>query len=224
MAGPGIRYRQFALQLADRFDVALVIPNEPEEELQGVRLLRARDYPYSRFKELARSFDVVVSQQLSVGAMQQLARSETRSIFDLYDPILFEAMGFYEGQQTSATSRDTTVPGRRPEADPRATDGQCLHLRERPTARSLARCPRCARPDRPRPFQKRPVPGQAGRGRSFRTRSGGAAGVRAGAEGSRPRNRRERQGAALGRRNLELARSADPDQGGRRALQRAGPT
>ena len=36
--------------------------------------------------------------------MEQLARGETRTIFDLYDPILFEALGFYSGQQTSASS------------------------------------------------------------------------------------------------------------------------
>lgn len=102
MAGPGIRYLQFALQLSDRFDVALVIPNEPEEELPGVRVLRARDYGYARFKQLARSFDVVVAQQLSLGAMQMLARSETRVIYDLYDPLLFERLGFYAGEEKSA--------------------------------------------------------------------------------------------------------------------------
>jgi glycosyltransferase involved in cell wall biosynthesis len=109
MAGPGIRYRQFALQLADRFDVALVIPNEPEEQLPGVRLLRARDYSYVRFKQLAGSFDVVVAQQLSVGAMQMLARSGTRVVYDLYDPILFERLGYYAGQSSSATFAEPLI-------------------------------------------------------------------------------------------------------------------
>jgi glycosyltransferase involved in cell wall biosynthesis len=102
MAGPGIRYRQFALQLADRFDVALLIPNEPEGKLPGVRVLRARDYGYARFKQLARSFDVVVAQQLSVGAMQMLARSGTRVVYDLYDPLLFERLAYYAGEERSA--------------------------------------------------------------------------------------------------------------------------
>jgi glycosyltransferase involved in cell wall biosynthesis len=102
MAGPGIRYRQFALQLAGRFEVALVIPNEPDEELPGVRVLRARDYGYARFKQLARSFDVVVAQQLSVGAMQMLGRSDTRVIYDLYDPLLFERLGYYAGEASGA--------------------------------------------------------------------------------------------------------------------------
>jgi hypothetical protein len=104
MAGPGIPYRQFALQLADRFDVALVIPNEPEEELPGVRVLRARDHGYGRFKQLARSYDVVVAQQLSIGVMQLLTRSEIPVVYDLYDPILFEALGFYAGQKIRPNS------------------------------------------------------------------------------------------------------------------------
>jgi glycosyltransferase involved in cell wall biosynthesis len=104
MAGPGIRYRQFAVQLAGKHDVSLMIPNEPSEALDGVRLLQAKDFGYRRFTRLCRTVDVVVSQQLSVGAMEQLARGETRTIFDLYDPILFEALGFYGGQQTSEAS------------------------------------------------------------------------------------------------------------------------
>jgi glycosyltransferase involved in cell wall biosynthesis len=104
MAGPGIRYRHFALQLADKHDVSLMIPNETSESLEGVRLLHARDFGYRRFTRLCRAVDVVVSQQLSVGAMEQLARGDTRTIFDLYDPILFEALGFYGGQQTSESS------------------------------------------------------------------------------------------------------------------------
>jgi glycosyltransferase involved in cell wall biosynthesis len=104
MAGPGIRYRQFAVQLAGKHDVSLMIPNEPSEPLDGVRVLQAKDFGYRRFTRLCRTVDIVVAQQLSVGAMEQLARGETRTIFDLYDPILFEALGFYGGQQTSEAS------------------------------------------------------------------------------------------------------------------------
>ena len=61
MAGPGIRYRQFAMQLADRFDVTLVVPNEPDEDLPGVRLVRAQDLGYRRFGQFVESFDAVVA-------------------------------------------------------------------------------------------------------------------------------------------------------------------
>lgn len=98
MAGPGIRYLQFARQLADRFEVTLVIPNPPEEELTGVRVLHAAGYGYSRFRTLAAEHDVVVSQRLSIATMQALARNGVRVVYDLYDPLLFEALAFHVGQ------------------------------------------------------------------------------------------------------------------------------
>jgi hypothetical protein len=45
--------------------------------------------------------DVVVSQQLGVGAREQLARGDTGTMFDLYDPILFEALGFHGGRRAA---------------------------------------------------------------------------------------------------------------------------
>jgi glycosyltransferase involved in cell wall biosynthesis len=107
MAGPGIRYRQFALQLAGRFDVALVIPNPPEEDLPGIRMLHAAEYGYSRFRKLAAEYDVVVSQRLSIATMQALARRGVRVVYDLYDPLLFEALAFHVGQGDERAAGDS---------------------------------------------------------------------------------------------------------------------
>jgi glycosyltransferase involved in cell wall biosynthesis len=104
MAGPGIRYRQFAIQLADRFEVALVIPNEPEEDLPGVRLLWAREYGFARFRQLARSYNVVIAQQLTIATMQSLARSGIPTVYDLYDPLLFESLAYHAGRGDGAAS------------------------------------------------------------------------------------------------------------------------
>jgi glycosyltransferase involved in cell wall biosynthesis len=109
MAGPGIRYRQFALQLADRFEVTLVIPNEPEEDLPGVRLLRAREYGFARFRQLARSQDVVVAQQLTIATMQSLARSGIPTVYDLYDPLLFESLAYHAGRSGHGTSSGASL-------------------------------------------------------------------------------------------------------------------
>ena len=97
MAGPGIRYRQFALELADRFEVTLVTPNEPDEELPGVQLVRAHDLGYRRFGQFVESFDAVVAQQLTIATMERLARRGTRVVYDLYDPLLFESLAFHQG-------------------------------------------------------------------------------------------------------------------------------
>jgi glycosyltransferase involved in cell wall biosynthesis len=102
MAGPGIRYRQFALQLADRFDVTLVVPNDPDEELPGVRVVRAPDLGYRRFGRFVESFDAVVAQQLTIATMERLARRGTRVVYDLYDPLLFEALAYHHGDAAAA--------------------------------------------------------------------------------------------------------------------------
>ena len=102
MAGPGIRYRQFALQLADRFDVTLVVPNEPEDELPGVQVVRAHEFGYRRFGKLVESFDAVVAQQLTIATMERLARRGIRVVYDLYDPLLFESLAFHQGDRNGA--------------------------------------------------------------------------------------------------------------------------
>ena len=52
MAGPGIRYYQFARQLSDRFDVTLVVPTAPQETLGNFEVLQAADW---RGRRLVRS-------------------------------------------------------------------------------------------------------------------------------------------------------------------------
>jgi glycosyltransferase involved in cell wall biosynthesis len=102
MAGPGIRYRQFAVHLAGRFDVTLVVPNEPEDEIPGVQIVRARDFGYRRFGRLAESFDAVVAQQLTIATMERLARRHVRVVYDLYDPLLFESLAYHRGDADAA--------------------------------------------------------------------------------------------------------------------------
>jgi glycosyltransferase involved in cell wall biosynthesis len=102
MAGPGIRYRAFAAELAGRFDVTLVIPNEPEDDLPGVRVVRAQKLGYRRFGRLVDSCDAVVAQQLTIATMERLARRGTRVVYDLYDPLLFEALAYHDGGDDAA--------------------------------------------------------------------------------------------------------------------------
>jgi glycosyltransferase involved in cell wall biosynthesis len=97
MAGPGIRYRQFADQLARRFDVTLVIPSDPDDDLPGVRVLSAPKLGHRGFGRLADSVDAVVAQQLTIATMERLARRGTRVIYDLYDPLLFESLAYHQG-------------------------------------------------------------------------------------------------------------------------------
>ena len=95
MAGPGIRYYHFARELAKRHEVALVAPNRVDVEIDGVEVHEAGTLPYRRFKSFSRRFDVVVAQTLSTPTMRHLARSDIRTIYDLYTPFVSENLPLY---------------------------------------------------------------------------------------------------------------------------------
>lgn len=97
MAGPAIRYFQFAKGLARRFDVTLVVPEAPDLAIDGVEVVVSDDLG-REIAALSRRFDAVVTQVLGVPAMNALARSETRIIYDLYVPFMVENLGFFAGQ------------------------------------------------------------------------------------------------------------------------------
>ncbi len=95
MAGPGIRYYQFAQQLSKRFDVTLVVPTVPEQPLGEFEVLEAAAWRGRRFRSLANRFDVVVAQTLRSWTMKTLARADVRVIYDLYDPFLIGNLAYH---------------------------------------------------------------------------------------------------------------------------------
>jgi glycosyltransferase involved in cell wall biosynthesis len=105
MAGPGIRYYQFARELSKRFEVALVVPTVPQQPLGDFEVLEAAAYRGRRFRELAGRFDVVVAQTLRSWTMKTLARSDVRVIYDLYDPFLIGNLAFHAGENVSRRYR-----------------------------------------------------------------------------------------------------------------------
>lgn len=100
MAAPGIRYFHFARELAHdgRFDVTLMVTNDPEEvQLEGVQAIGTRPGRHRQLRELATSFDVIVAQGgLDCRSMVSLAGTEVRTIYDLYAP-LFEMLTLQGG-------------------------------------------------------------------------------------------------------------------------------
>jgi glycosyltransferase involved in cell wall biosynthesis len=98
MAAPGIRYFHFARELAGRFDVALLVENDPREvELEGVHVIGKLRDPRRQMRELAPSFDVIVAQGgVDFRNMVFLAGTDVRTIYDLYAPF-FEMLTFQGG-------------------------------------------------------------------------------------------------------------------------------
>jgi len=105
MAGPGIRYFQFAQELAKQADVTLVVPNRPEAPLGEFDVVEAGAVRGRRFRDFAKSFDVVVAQTLRTWTMRSLARADVRVIYDLYDPFLIGNLTFNAGEDVSPRYR-----------------------------------------------------------------------------------------------------------------------
>lgn len=105
MAGPGIRYYQFARELSKRHHVTLVVPTLPREPLGEFETIQASDWRGRRFRTLARTYDVVIAQTLRSWTMKTLARSDVRVIYDLYDPFLIGNLAFNAGEDVSTRYR-----------------------------------------------------------------------------------------------------------------------
>ena len=105
MAGPGIRYYHFARELSKQYDVALVVPTLPEAAIGDVEIVQASDWGGSRFRALARGYDVLIAQALRAWTMTGLARAELRLVYDLYDPFLIGSLAFDVGEDVSGRYR-----------------------------------------------------------------------------------------------------------------------
>ena len=90
MAGPGIRYLNFARELGHEGDVTLVVPFETDLEPSGFDLVVANVWDPHAIEALAAGADCVVAQRLPVPTMRKLARTRTRRIYDLYAPLHIE--------------------------------------------------------------------------------------------------------------------------------------
>ncbi len=94
MAGPGIRSWHFADELARRFDVTLVVPYETDLASDDFAIRVENPSATREMIALARGFDVVVAQRLTVPAMRALAGADVRMIYDLYAPVTIENLAF----------------------------------------------------------------------------------------------------------------------------------
>jgi glycosyltransferase involved in cell wall biosynthesis len=105
MAGPGVRYYEFARHLGRRHEVTLVAPGDLDVDLEGVEAVSAASLGGARFLQLARRFDAVVAQQLTPRTMWALARTGVKTVYDLYDPVVIETLPLF-AEQTPRAGRE----------------------------------------------------------------------------------------------------------------------
>ena len=109
MAGPAIRYYNFARELARQFEVTLMVPGPVDIEVEGFDVVQAQDYGGRAFRPYARTFDVLVAQNLLPWTMRALAKDPVRVVYDLYDPFLVENLGLFAKQETTRRYQDALL-------------------------------------------------------------------------------------------------------------------
>jgi glycosyltransferase involved in cell wall biosynthesis len=87
MAGPGIRYLEFARDLARRHDVTLAAPVIDHIDVDGFTLM-----PTAGSRLDMRGFDVCITQIIGPKAWAAARRNGVRIIADLYCPFVIEAL------------------------------------------------------------------------------------------------------------------------------------
>lgn len=92
MAGPGIRAFNLALQLARHHDVTLATRVEIDLEPGPLTPVVVDLADPAVVVHHASTYDAVVAQFLPVPAMLELARRPVRVVYDMYDPVLLEAL------------------------------------------------------------------------------------------------------------------------------------
>ena len=102
MAGPGIRYLNFARELRSEGDVTLVVPFETDLEPDGFDLRVANVWDPRELGTLVADADCIVAQRLAVPTMRKLSRTRTRRIYDLYAPLHIENLAHDAGQGTGS--------------------------------------------------------------------------------------------------------------------------
>lgn len=93
MAGPGIRYWEFATALSKHHDVTLAHPNETDVTSKNFELL---SYRHRRVATFMGTFDVIITQSVSPAMAYMAKRNGVRIIVDAYDPILLEALEIFK--------------------------------------------------------------------------------------------------------------------------------
>lgn len=86
MAGPGIRYWNFAIELSKHTDVTLLCPNECTLNAK----FSIKQISLSTLKEELKTADSVILQGITLWQYPFIKKAKVPTVVDLYDPFMFE--------------------------------------------------------------------------------------------------------------------------------------
>jgi len=106
MAGPGIRYWNFAIELAKHNSIVLFVPNK-ECELEAD--FQIETVTVSILKRHIRDADVIIIQGMALWEYPFIRRSKAAIVVDLYDPFIFENMEVFKGSNMEGLLHQATL-------------------------------------------------------------------------------------------------------------------
>jgi glycosyltransferase involved in cell wall biosynthesis len=98
MAGPAIRYWEFAKSLAPLHAVTLAAPNQIPDCLQADMPARLVQHTPANIAELANSHDIIIFQGYILDQYPLLRQSNKILVADMYDPVPLEGLEQQKGQ------------------------------------------------------------------------------------------------------------------------------
>jgi glycosyltransferase involved in cell wall biosynthesis len=92
MAGPAIRYWEFARSLSKKFDITLFCPNEPDVESADFKIIRHSYLLPPSLMEM----DLIITQSISCPMAMKAKKAGVKLILDAYDPEPFEVLEVFK--------------------------------------------------------------------------------------------------------------------------------
>ncbi len=92
MAGPAIRYWEFAKALISSFPVTLAIPNSISEVSQSIEPIRLVQHKHDNISKLIEQHDIIIFQGFIFDHYPVLYQTSKILIADLYDPVPLEGL------------------------------------------------------------------------------------------------------------------------------------
>ncbi len=94
MAGPAIRYWEFAKALSKKHQVTLMVPNQPDISAEDFAIVSRTDQPSRHFKEA----DVIITQMITHSLAWTAKKHGIKLILDAYDPMPLENLELFKNE------------------------------------------------------------------------------------------------------------------------------
>ncbi len=105
MAGPGIRFYEFAKILANYLDVTLLAPNKIDIEVEDVRTRHYRPKNYDSLRRYLENTDIILIQGHILYYFPYLRNFKGKIIVDLYNPFNLESLEMFKNHEMTERLR-----------------------------------------------------------------------------------------------------------------------